>query len=98
MNGTERTKQILDVALELAEEHGYTHISREQIAKNAGVSATLVSAYFGTMPRLRSAVMQAAVRRENAILIAQGLVQRDDIARKAPIELKAAAANIIANM
>lgn len=92
-----RKEQILGIALELATEHGYHKVTRDQIAKAAGVSMGLVSHYIGTMTQFRRTLMRAAIKQEVAEVVAQGLALGDEHARKAPAELKARAAELIAN-
>lgn len=83
-----RKKQILDGALNAAAAHGYTNMSRAQVADASGCSAALVSHYFGTMTQLRRAVMRHAVSCERLSVIAQGLALKDPQALKAPEELR----------
>jgi len=80
----ERKQQIMTAALKLARKHGYMIITREAVAEEAGVSAGLVSLYWGTMPKFRRSIMREAVRTECMPVIAQGLVNGDPIARRAP--------------
>lgn len=89
---TERSAQLLDVALALAERHGLANIRRDQIAEAAGVSQGLVTERLGTMIEMRRAVMRAAVKRECLAVIAEGLATRDKYARRASPELRQRAA------
>lgn len=86
-----RKGSILDAAVDLSCTHGYTNISRQQVADRAGVSTGLVTKYFGTMQQLRRAIIRAAITREIPEIIAQGLACSDRHVMKAPDELKAAA-------
>ena len=92
-----RKDQILNVAIDMAKEFGYHKITRDGICKNAGVSAGLISKYFNTMPQLRRAIMRAAVHKEIPEIIAQGIANSDDQAKKASPELKREALELIAN-
>lgn len=83
-----RRENILIAAVELARENGYNKITRDDIAERAGVSMGLVTHYFETMVQLRRAVMRHAIQFEIVEIIAQGLANKDDHARKAPEELK----------
>ena len=83
-----RREQILQHAVEAAQAHGYRHITREDIARRAGVTVNLISHYFGTMPKLKRAVMREAIRRGDVTVLAQGLAAKDPHAQKAPLELK----------
>lgn len=86
-----RTKQLLDVAINLAAANGLQSLTRDAIASAAGVSAGLVSVHLGTMESLRRSVMRAAVKRRVVRIVAEGLVARDPHAMKADAELKALA-------
>ncbi len=92
-----RRDQILGVALEQAKTVGYHKVTRDSIAEGAGVSMGLVTRYFGTMVQLKRAVMRAAIARSVPEVVAQGLANGDPQARKASPELKALAANLLAN-
>lgn len=91
-----RKTQILDAALHLAESVGYTHVTREAVAKAAECAPALVSAHFGTMSSFRRDIMRAAIRERKLRIIAQGLAIADPHARKAPDELKQEALSAIA--
>lgn len=92
-----RKDHILNVAVTMSRVGGYNKITRDKIAERAGVSMGLVTRYFGTMGQLRNAIMRRAVKQGIAEIIAQGLANGDDHARKAPAELKAEAATLLAN-
>lgn len=94
---TLRKEHILSVAVDMSQEQGYNKITRDGLAERAGVSAGLVTKYFGTMNQLRRDVMRRAIARGLADIVAQGLANRDAHAQKAPAELKAEAATLIAN-
>lgn len=93
-----RKEHILGVAIELAIRDGYNKITRDGIAEAAGVSMGLVTKYFGTMIQLKRDVIRAAIKQEIPEIIAQGLANGDDRARKASAELKAKAATILASL
>lgn len=90
-----RRASLLDVAVEVASARGWRALTRECIAVAAGVSPALVSARLGTMDQLRRAVMRAAIRKGIASIVAEGLIAGDPHARKAPDEIKRAAAESI---
>jgi AcrR family transcriptional regulator len=79
---------ILTAALQLARRHGYTNVTRCQIAALSGCTSTLVPHYFGTMPQLRRAIMGEAIRTRDLTVIAQGLIAKDVRAMNLPDELK----------
>lgn len=87
-----RTEQLLDVALRLAESEGFHRLTRDEIARRAGVATGLVSTRLGTMDQLRRAVMRRAVTQRCVPVVAQGLAAGDKHAAKADQELKDLAA------
>jgi len=93
-----RKENILQVAVQLAAINGYDKITRDGVAEHAGVSMGLVTKYFGTMNQLRRDIMRAAIKREVPEIIAQGLVNGDARAKKAPDELKEKAKAILAEL
>lgn len=93
-----RRDHILNVAIEMAKVKGYHKITRDGVADSAGVSMGLVTRYFGTMNQLRKAVMRSAVKQGIPEIVAQGLANGDDHAKKASAELKAQAATLLANL
>ena len=70
-------KHLIDSALEVAKTEGYTRMTREQIATQAGCSTGIVSKYLGTMPAMRRTIMRAAVHGGVHAVIVQGLAVRD---------------------
>jgi DNA-binding transcriptional regulator YbjK len=92
-----RKDNILDAAVRLARVTGYNKITRDKIAESAGVSTGLVTRYFGTMSQLKTAIMRRAVKQRIAQIVAQGLANGDEHAKRAPAELKAEAAAILSN-
>ena len=91
-----RAAQILAAAVQLAAQHGYTRLTREQVAARIGVAPSLVPHYMGTMAQLRRRIMREAVRVECLPVIAQGLAARDPHAMAAPADLRQRAARHLA--
>lgn len=83
-----RREQILSVAMVIAERDGYNSLTRDGIAKEAEVATGMINHAFKDMASLRKSVMQHAVTKEVKSIIAQGLAQCDEEARKAPEWLK----------
>jgi len=92
-----RREHILNIAVEMARKVGYHKITRDGIAEGAGVSMGLVTRYLGTMKQLRRTIMRAAITQEIPEIVAQGLANGDNQAKKAPDDLKAKAVNLIPN-
>lgn len=86
-----RRVDILEAAIIVAICNHYCHMTRKEIADQAGISAPLVTHYLGNMGDLRIQVMQYAVENNEAEVVAQGLLDGNPFAMKASDELKAAA-------
>jgi len=91
----DRDNRILKAAVELAAEVGYQWITREAVAKAAGVAPGTINNVFGTMPDLKRAVLKEAVDRGILSIVAQGLGDRHQIVMDAPDDVKAAAARLL---
>lgn len=87
-----RNTAILEAAIAEAKEQGYQWITREAVAKRAGVSVGSVSNAYERMVFLKRAVLRAAIDREILEIVAQGLADGSEIARGAPSDLKQRAA------
>lgn len=92
-----RKDQILNAAVDVAIKNGYNKMIREDIATKADVSMGSVTNYFGTMTKLKRAVIRAAINRNIPEIIAQGIANNDPHVKKAPDELKKKALALIAN-
>lgn len=86
-----RKTQILAAAMVEAKQHGYTNVTREQIAQRAECASGLVSFYFGTMVDLKRAIMSEAIRTRELRIVAQGIADGHPKAKRAPEELRHAA-------
>lgn len=86
-----RIEHILGVSLDVAERDGFAKLSRTTIAEECGVSESLITYHFGTMPDFKRTVMRHAIKNERLAIIAEGLAIRDPHARKASDELRARA-------
>jgi len=91
----ERKRSILHAAVTMARTHGWLNMTREHVARQAGVSEGLVSRYLGTMGSVRKAVMREAIRLEHPEIVAQGLAINDAVALKAPEALRRAAGRVL---
>lgn len=88
----DRDGSILKAAVRLAEEVGFQWITREAVAKAAGVAPGTVNNAFGTMPDLKRAVLREAVTAGILSIVAQGLAERHPIVMNAPEGIRRAAA------
>jgi len=69
-------KNLMNAAMEVLEaNHGkYRTISRQEIADIAGVSAGLVTFYFGDMDSIRAVVLAEAIKRGNPYAAARAIL------------------------
>lgn len=84
----DRTRDLLAVALRLAAAEGWRKLTRESIARSAGVSPALVTLRLGTADAIRRSVMRAAVRDRCVAVVAEGLALRDKQALRADESLR----------
>ena len=90
-----RRDYVLAVALEMASEDNYRRITRDAIARRAGMAMGSVTRCFGTMAQLRRGLMRAAINAECIEVIAQGIADRDEQALKASPALIARARDLL---
>ncbi len=87
----DRTRDLLAAALRLAAAEGWRTLTRDGVARAAGVSGALVTQRLGTMESIRRSVMRAAVRERCVPVVAEGLCVGDVHARRADDALRVAA-------
>lgn len=93
----DRKQQILTAAIAVASRPGgWSKLTRDAVAKEAGCAEGLPSKYFGTMVAFRRAIMRAAIVAEELGVIAQGLAAGDNCAQKADESLKRKALETLA--
>lgn len=92
-----RKDAILSAALKLATKTNYATVTREQIAQAVGVTGPAVQYHFGSMLKLRRALMRAAIVEGNAKIVAQGLIAGDRYAKAAPDEIKQKAVTYVSS-
>lgn len=88
----DRKAEILTAAMTIAQTAGYNKVTLQDVAKQAGCTHGLVLYYFSTIVQLRRAIMSEAIHIRDAAILAQGLAIGDSKAKRAPPDLKAAAA------
>jgi AcrR family transcriptional regulator len=89
---SERSDEILEAAILLAQEKGLRFVTRDGVAERARVSTALVNRYFGTIGALRDRIILESVRRELLPILAQALIDQNPIALRAPRQLRQRAA------
>lgn len=83
-----RNAKVLAAAIAEAGDKGYSKITREGVAQRAGVALGCVNLAFGRMDRLKTAVMDYAVKHALLEIVAQGLADGHETARNAPPSLR----------
>jgi len=68
---------IIAAATRLAEKGYYTELTRVQIAREAKISDSAVSYYCGSMDDVRRDILKEALKTENYVILAQGLLRHD---------------------
>lgn len=94
----EYRRKILEKAIAMSADGGFTRLTRDSVAFEAGVAAGMVNKCFGTMEGLRRAVVSQAVITENLEVIAQGLAVGYEEARRAPAQLKTRALAMLGSL
>lgn len=79
---TERKQELLEVAIQLAKEEGYSHITRNEIARRASVAYGLVTSYFKSIDNLKKLVVKEAIKKEIVQIVAQALARKEPLTRK----------------
>ena len=68
----DRKQEILNAAIKVAgRPGGWSKLTRDSVAKEAGCAEGLVSKYFGTMITLRRSIMRAAIVAGNLAVVAE---------------------------
>lgn len=96
LNPTDRREQILQASIDLATKCGVEGLRMDDIAAKAETSRALVAHYFGTMIGLKRDVWRAAISRSVVPIVARGIATGNKAVRKAPPELRAKAAEYLA--
>lgn len=86
------TARLIDAAVQLATKVGWSNLTRDGVAAEAGVCPALVTVRIGTMNELRRSVMRAAIDKRAMRVIAEGLAAEDRYACRIDPTLKAEAA------
>lgn len=69
-------QKILETAIAMSADGGFTRLTRDGVARAAGVADGMVNKCFGTVSGLRSAIIIEAIRTENLDVLGQGLAAR----------------------
>ena len=78
----DRKACILEAAITAAQKQSFSGLRLHHIATAADCSNALVVSYFGTMTKMRRAVMRAAITRQILPIIANGVATGDPTALK----------------
>lgn len=83
---------ILSAAMQLANLKGYKRVTRSDIAARAETAVGSINYHYGTMSKLRTAMVERAVEAKNLKVLGQALSDRHPVALKAPEALRRDAA------
>lgn len=83
-----RREDILAAAFHLATKRHYQLLTRNEIAEQAGISGPSVQYHFGTMARLRKAIVRAAICRECLAVLSQAILSHDPLVKGISPELR----------
>lgn len=83
-----RQQQLMEAALKVAKDEGWSKLTRAKVACQAGVAASLINFYFGDKDQFRTSVMQEAVMRNLVSVVAEGLLYHNKAALDAPEALR----------
>ncbi|ACG60336.1 hypothetical protein phiPLPE_14 [Iodobacter phage PhiPLPE] len=88
----ERRLSILAVSADVAKDKGLMGLRREHVADKLGIADGLISKPFGSIYKLRVALVAYAIEHELVEIVAEALVSRDstlkNAAKKAPDAFK----------
>ena len=83
-NPAKRRAEILHHALDLAEEIGYSRLTRDAIAKRAGVAFSLVTYYFRNIENLKIEMILEAIDLKIIPVLAEALTMGELTYNKLP--------------
>ena len=88
-------ERILEAAYEMASRDGFSTLTRDSVAAEAGTAKGAVNHHFKTIAELRDEVMRLAVQRTILAIIGNGLAMGDAVAKTAPDDIKREALNTL---
>ncbi len=88
-------ERILDSAIHIAKRDGFLNITRENIANHAKVSTGKVTMAYGTMVKLKRAIMRKAIKEEILSIIADGVLTKHPCIQKCDVELRTKAVDTL---
>ena len=74
----ERKTNILNIAYEMVNQHGFGSLKRKQISINAGVSQALVSHYFSNLAQIKRMIISKAIENEDLKIIGDAILLKVD--------------------
>jgi AcrR family transcriptional regulator len=88
-----RREQILGAAYKMAKSEGLQNLTRDGVARAAGAANGSVTYCFGNMGALTDAIITHAIDSKDLRLIAEGIINNNEIALNAPKMLRTQALN-----
>lgn len=98
LNSDVRKEQIVDAALAIARDFGFSCMIRDNIANKLGVSSPLIQHHFGTMKQLRRAVVRKAIQDKCLPVLAQLIALRDPLVADLDSTVREQAIRSLANV
>lgn len=95
---SKRKTQILKAAVSLSKSLGYKSITRDAVAKKAGIASSLIAFYFPKMTDLKNAVLETAIEKSILEIIAQALSVNDETALKLSSTVKNKVASYLSKL
>lgn len=89
----ERKADMIQKGLKIAEKIGYMNLKQSETSKKLKVSLGLLHHYFGAIKDFKIAIVKAAIKEENLIVIAQAIAAKDPLVKKLNKDLKIRAIN-----
>lgn len=88
MNVNGEKDRILGAAMQLANLHGFTGVTRDGVAAKADCACGSVTYYFGNVKKLKTAMVTRAIEAGNLKVLGQALAARHPLALAAPEALR----------
>lgn len=81
LSPSDRAERIMLAATEIAIQEGYPAVTREGVARTAGVSPALISHYMGSVGELQHRVIARAIADRDPRIVAQAMIRDHPLVR-----------------
>ena len=93
-----RKQQLLNAAVELALQVGFSNMTRDSIAQFANVSTGLINFHFDSIKQLRKELIKLAIDKEILPIIIQAIGKGEIKLNKLPPEVRTKIADYLSNI